>query len=81
MDQGTSFPIKTSNMYLRGGSNAIPLFQNDLRYYITGCHSRLHIKDRFYHYSHLVIVDTESWEIIYLSKALRYHYNGENVGF
>lgn len=61
-------PINTSNTYLRGGSNLIH-YNNE--YYIGGCHSRIY-KNWFEHYTHIILLDTKKWELVYVSKPIMY---------
>jgi len=63
-------PINISNTFLRGGSN---LIQYKDHYYIGGCHSRIH-SGCYQHYTHIVLLDTLKWKIVYLSKAVMYNY-------
>lgn len=65
-----NLPINTSITYLRGGSNLLHYKDN---YYIGGVHSRLQ-KDCFIHFSHIVLLDIEKWELVYLSKPILYKY-------
>jgi len=67
-------PIDVNTKYLRGGSNFIHLKDN---YYIGGCHSRVHYNGIFYN-THMVILDTASWKVVYLSKPVMYYYNNNN---
>jgi len=61
-------PIKTSNTYLRGGSNLIH-YNDD--YYIGGCHSRIYT-GYFQHYTHIVLLDVSTWKLVYVSKPVMY---------
>jgi hypothetical protein len=71
---GTSFiPINTSTTYLRGGSNLIP-YEIDDRYFIGGCHSRIY-KNCFEHYTHIILLDTDTWKLVYVSKPVMYYCN------
>ena len=63
-----SLPINTSNTYLRGGSNLIHYKDG---YYIGGCHSRIYT-DCFKHYTHIVLLDTQNWKVVYVSKPVMY---------
>ena len=65
-----SLPIDTSETFLRGGSNLIP-YKDGI--YIGGCHSRI-LKNCFEHYSHIILLDTNHWELIYVSKPVMYYY-------
>jgi hypothetical protein len=79
-------PINTETTFLRGGSNLLHYRDN---YYIGGCHSRIHDGSRFYHFTHIVLLDVVNWTIVYLSKPIIYNYkkndiiciNGTNVLF
>jgi hypothetical protein len=79
-------PIKTETTFLRGGSNLLHYRDN---YYIGGCHSRTHDGTRFYHFTHIVLLDVVNWKIVFLSKPIIYNYkkndimciNGTNVMF
>ena len=79
-------PIKTETTFLRGGSNLLHYRDN---YYIGGCHSRIHDGTRFYHFTHIVLLDVVNWRIVFLSKPVIYNYkkndiirvNGTNVMF
>ena len=65
-------PINTSSTYLRGGSNLIPYNDNSKTgLYIGGCHSRIY-KNCFEHYTHIVLLDTNSWKLVYVSKPVMY---------
>lgn len=63
-----TLPIDTSTTYLRGGSNLIH-YKNE--YYIGGCHSRIY-KNCFEHYTHIILLDTKKWELVYVSKPVMY---------
>ena len=65
-----NLPINTSNTYLRGGSNLIHYKDG---YYIGGCHSRIY-KDCFEHYTHIILLDTNNWKLVYVSKPVMYLY-------
>jgi hypothetical protein len=58
---------------LRGGTNLIPYNYNNTnnRYYIGGCHSRVH-KNGIHYNTHIVLLDTSEWRIVYLSKKVMY---------
>ena len=79
-------PIKTETTFLRGGSNLLHYRDN---YYIGGCHSRIHDGRRFYHFTHIVLLDVVNWAIVFLSKPIVYNYkkndmlrvNGTNILF
>ena len=79
-------PIKTETTFLRGGSNLLHYRDN---YYIGGCHSRIHDGTRFYHFTHIVLLDVVNWTIVFLSKPVIYNYkkndilrvNGTNILF
>ena len=64
-----NLPINTSNTYLRGGSNLIHYKDG---YYIGGCHSRMY-KNCFEHYTHIILLDTNNWELVYVSKPVMYY--------
>lgn len=64
-------PIKTEATFLRGGSNLLHYRDN---YYIGGCHSRIHDGKRFYHFTHIVLLDVVNWKIVFLSKPIIYNY-------
>jgi hypothetical protein len=66
--ENCDLPFNTSNTYLRGGSNLIHYKDG---YYIGGCHSRIY-KNCFEHYSHIVLLDTNKWELVYVSKPIMY---------
>jgi hypothetical protein len=66
-----TLPLNTSNTYLRGGSNLIHYKD---QYYIGGCHSRIY-KECFEHYTHIIILDTNNWELVYVSKPILYNYH------
>jgi len=68
-------PIDTSKKYLRGGSNLIH-YKN--QYYIGACHSRLVDKVPIIYNTHIVLLDTSSWNIRYLSKPLAYMHDDTN---
>lgn len=63
-----NLPINTANTYLRGGSNLIH-YKNG--YYIGGCHSRIY-KNCFEHYTHIILLNTNNWELEYVSKPIMY---------
>ncbi len=63
-------PFNTSNTYLRGGSNLLPM--EDQQHYIGGCHSRIFKNGNFEHYTHMVVLDTASWKLRYVSKPIMY---------
>lgn len=63
-----NLPINISNTYLRGGSNLIH-YKNE--YYIGGCQSRIY-KNGFEHYTHIILLDTSKWELVYVSKPVMY---------
>ena len=63
-------PLNTSSTHLRGGSNLIH-YKDE--YYIGGCHSRIY-KDCFQHYTHIVLLDTKLWKLVYVSKPVMYYY-------
>jgi hypothetical protein len=69
-------PIKTETTFLRGGSNLLHYRDN---YYIGGCHSRLDDGNRFYHFTHIVLLDVVNWKIVYLSKPIIYNYRPLNI--
>ncbi len=63
-----SLPINTSSTYLRGGSNLIHYKD---QYYIGGCHSRIYT-NCFEHYTHMILLDTNTWKLVYVSKPVMY---------
>jgi hypothetical protein len=65
-----NLPIDTTNTFLRGGSNLIH-YKDE--YYIGGCHSRIY-KNCYEHYSHIILLDTNKWELVYVSKPVMYIY-------
>jgi len=65
-----NLPINTSKTYLRGGSNLIH-YKDE--YYIGGCHSRI-FKECWEHYTHIILLDTKKWELVYVSKPVMYLY-------
>ena len=67
-------PIDINKKFLRGGSNLIH-YKNE--YYVGGCHSRIHYKGIYYN-THIILLDTIKWEIVYLSKPIMYNYNNNN---
>jgi hypothetical protein len=69
-------PIHTENIYLRGGSNLIHYRE---KYYMGGCHSRWSDGIRFYHFTHMVLLDVEKWKIVYVSKPVMYNYNKNDM--
>jgi hypothetical protein len=70
VQDNVKLPINTSKTFLRGGSN---LIQYKDHYYIGGCHSRIHC-GCYQHYTHIILLDTLKWKIVYLSKAVMYNY-------
>ena len=69
--ENCNLSFDTSKTYLRGGSN---LIQYKDEYYIGGCHSRIK-KDIFEHYTHIILLNTNNWELVYVSKPVLYNYN------
>jgi len=69
-------PIKTETTFLRGGSNLLHYRDN---YYIGGCHSRTHDGTRFYHFTHIVLLDVVNWTIVFLSKPVIYNYKNNDI--
>jgi len=69
-----TLPFNTSETLLRGGSNLIHYRDG---YYIGGCHSRI-FKECFIHYTHFIVLDTNNWELVYVSKPVIYHYDLNN---
>ena len=63
-------PLDTSTTFLRGGSNLLQ-YKDD--YYIGGCHSRIHKGGYFQHYTHIILLDTKNWKIMYVSKSIMYY--------
>lgn len=87
--ENTALPIHTSIKYIRGGSNLIPYKSenfDDGRYYIGGCHSRVH-QNGIHYNTHIIVLDTIEWKIVYLSKPVMYTFpdkylntiNGTNI--
>jgi hypothetical protein len=76
MQENIQFPINTSIKYLRGGSNLIPYKceNDDGRYYIGGCHSRVH-QNGIHYNTHIILLDTIDWKIVYFSKPVMYTLN------
>jgi hypothetical protein len=66
-----TLPVDTSKTFLRGGSNLIK-YQDD--YFIGGCHSRIYT-NCYEHYTHIILLDTLNWKIIYLSKPVMFNYS------
>ena len=64
-------PFNTSETFLRGGSNLIHYCDE---YYIGGCHSRI-FNNCYEHYTHIILLDTNKWELVYVSKPVMYNYN------
>jgi hypothetical protein len=84
---GVTFPL-TTYRYLRGGSNMLPL--GDRREVYFGlCHSRIEADYQNiggypypYYLPHLIVIDTNNgWKVVYLSKPLRFAYNGGQLIF
>ena len=69
-------PIKTETTFLRGGSNLLHYRDN---YYIGGCHSRIDDGKRFYHFTHIVLLDVVNWKIVFLSKPIIYNYKNYDL--
>jgi len=63
-----NLPINTSMTYIRGGSNLIHYKEG---YFIGGCHSRIHTTC-FEHYTHIILLDTNNWKLVYVSKPVLY---------
>jgi len=61
-------PINTSTTYLKGGSNLIHYKDG---YYIGGCHSKI-IKNCLEKYTHIILLNTNTWELVYVSKPVMY---------
>jgi len=77
MQENTTLPMNTTITYLRGGSNLIPYkYENidDERYFIGGCHSRVH-KNGIHYNTHIILLDTIEWKIVYISKPVMYTLN------
>jgi hypothetical protein len=73
--QNTLLPCQTAETIIRGGSNLIPYSDN---IYIGGCHDRIFHIDKFVHFTRIVLLDTETFQIKYVSKPIAYvypHYN------
>jgi hypothetical protein len=68
-------PINVTSKFLRGGSNLIH-YKNE--YFIGGCHSRIHYNGIYYN-THIILLDTIKWKIIYLSKPIMYLYKNNDV--
>jgi hypothetical protein len=62
-------PIDTSKKYLRGGSNLIHYKD---QYYVGACHSRAVDNVPIVYNTHIILLDTISWNIRYLSKPVAY---------
>jgi len=73
-------PINTNdNNYLRGGSNMIQYHCNNcVKYYITASHDRIFYKDRYNHFTRFVLLDTNKWKIVYVSKPIKYVYDRDD---
>jgi hypothetical protein len=65
-----NLPFNTSQTFLRGGSNLIH-YKDE--YYIGGCHSRIY-KDCFEHYTHIILLNTNTWKLVYTSESIVYKY-------
>lgn len=63
-----NLPINTTYTYLRGGSNLIH-YKDE--YYIGGCHSRI-LKNVYEDYTHIILLNTKTWELVYVSKPIMY---------
>jgi hypothetical protein len=73
-------PFNTTPTYLRGGSCLVPYQGNGLetnRYYVGLCHSRVGIDkkniggyDYFYYQPFVVLLDTQPWQVVQISKPL-----------
>jgi hypothetical protein len=77
IQENTTFPINTSMKYLRGGSNLVPYkYENNVdgRYYVGGCHSRVH-KNGIHYNTHIILLDTIDWKVVYFSKPVMYTMN------
>jgi len=59
--------FNNSNSNIRGGN----LIHYKDEYYIGVCESRIY-KDEFQYYTHIVLLDTKKWEIVYISKPVMY---------
>jgi hypothetical protein len=59
--------FNNSNSNIRGGN----LIHYKDEYYIGACESRIY-KDEFQYYTHIVLLDTKKWQIVYLSKPVVY---------
>jgi len=68
-----ALPFDTSGTHLRGGSNLIRYKDG---YYIGGCHSRI-FKSCFEHYTHIVLLNTTTWTLEYVSKPVLYYFSGK----
>jgi len=70
-------PFATATTHLRGGSNLVQ-YQDNL--FLGGCHSRIHFKGGYYHFSHLVIINVKDWKIVHVSRPMGFSYNGDDLG-
>jgi len=68
-------PFDISNKYLRGGSNLLHYKNN---YYIGTAHSRVHTEKTVFNYTHIILLDTEKWKLVYVSKPVMYNYSNKN---
>jgi hypothetical protein len=75
-----TLPMDTSAAWLRGGSNLIPYLNDSSGYFIGGCHSRIDKTDWFEHYTHIVVLDTNLWKLLYVSKPVMYCIGNELKG-
>ena len=68
-------PLNTSSFCLRGSTNLIP-FNN--RYYIGACHSNI-VLDKLHFFTHIVLLDIQTWRIVYVSKPVLFHYTHDEA--
>lgn len=68
--------FSTSGLRIRGGSNFV---HHSSHYFISSGHSYEWIKalgrDKSIHLSHLIVIDTLDWKVVYISKPIAYEYS------
>lgn len=74
LQAGVQLPIDTTlPAVLRGGSN---LIHYRGKYYIGACHDRIGFHGRINYLTHIILLDVENWEIVYVSKPVAFRYRG-----
>ena len=64
-----------SRLYLHGGTNLIPYKD---KYYVGACRSQ-YKTDVLYNLSHIIVLDIDTWSLVYVSKPIMYYYKSDEV--